>query len=173
MTLNEDGKLIVASPTQFTDQGNYKFQVNGNSYIAGTALLTGLSGTGTRMVVADSTGTLSTQAIGSGSLQGVLDSDKVTSGSLSIGTTIVKAVSATTYSGVFFDYVVKNTTNVRVGSVVAISNGSTVEFYETLSNDIGTTTNLTFTVTLGSGNINLNAVAASTGWTVIVSTRAI
>jgi hypothetical protein len=131
------------------------------------------SGTGSRMVVADSTGILTTQAIPTGSLQGALDADKSTSGSLSIGTTIVKAVSATTYSGVFFDYVVKNGTNVRVGSVVAISNGTNVEFYETLSNDIGTTTDVTFTVTLGSGNINLNAVAAATGWTVIVSTRAI
>jgi hypothetical protein len=82
-------------------------------------------------------------------------------------------VSATTYSGVFFDYVVKNGTNVRVGSVVAITNGTDIESYETLSNDIGSTTNLTFTVTLSGGNINLNAVAATSGWTVIVSTRAI
>jgi hypothetical protein len=140
---------------------------------AGKIKVSDLAGTGTRMVVADSTGVLSTQSMPAGSLQGSVDADKSTSGSLSIGTTIVKSVSATTYSGVFFDYVVKNGTNVRVGSVVAISNGTNVEFYETLSNDIGATTNLTFTVTLGSGNINLNAVAAATGWTVIVSTRAI
>jgi hypothetical protein len=132
-----------------------------------------LAGTGTRMVVADTNGNLGVQSVPTGSLQGGVDADKVNSGTLSTGTTTVKQVSATTYSGVFFDYVVKNGTNVRVGSVVAITNGTDIESYETLSNDIGSTTNLTFTVTLSGGNINLNAVAATSGWTVIVSTRAI
>jgi hypothetical protein len=141
--------------------------------VNGSVQSSSLSGTGTRMVVASAAGVLGVQAIPTGSLQGAVDADKNTSGSLAIATTIVKSVSATTYSGVFFDYVVKNGTNVRVGSVVAITNGTTVESYETLSNDIGNTNNLTFTVTLGSGNINLNAVAAATGFTVIVSTRAI
>ena len=140
---------------------------------AGELNLAVLAGTGTRMVVADTNGNLSVQAVPTGSLQEAVDADKNTSGSLPIGTTIIKSVSASTYSGVFFDYVVKNGTNVRVGSVVAITNGTTVESYETLSNDIGTTTALTFTVTLSSGNMNLNAVANTTGWTVIVSTRAL
>lgn len=170
MILNEDAKLFLGY--NLVDQGAYRLQVGGAIYASG-ALFTSLAGTGTRMVVTDANGTLGSQAMPAGSLQGSVDADKSTSGSLSIGTTIVKAVSATTYSGVFFDYVVKNGTNVRVGSVVAISNGTNVEFYETLSNDIGTTTDVTFTVTLGSGNINLNAVAAATGWTVIISTRAI
>jgi hypothetical protein len=141
--------------------------------VNGSVQSSSLSGSGTRMVVASAGGVLGVQAIPTVSLQGAVDNDKNTSGSLAVGTTIVKSVSATTYSGVFFDYVVKNGTNVRVGSVVAITNGASIEFYETLSNDIGTTTGLTFTVTLGSGNMNLNAVAAGTGFTVIVSTRAI
>lgn len=139
----------------------------------GDLTVTNLAGSGSRMIVASSTGLLSAQAIPTGSLQGAVDADKNTSSSLAVGTTTVKSVSATTYSGVFFDYVVKNGTNVRVGSVVAITNGTNVESYETLSNDIGSTSNLTFTVTLSGGNINLNAVAAATGWTVIVSTRAL
>lgn len=132
-----------------------------------------LSGAGTRMVVADSTGTLTTQSISTGSLQGSIDADKTDSGTLSVGTTTVKSVSASTYSGVFFDYVVKNTTNVRVGSVVAITNGSSVEYYETLSNDLGDTSAITFAVDLSGGNIRLRATTSSTGWTAIVSTRAI
>lgn len=172
MTLKEDGELHLASPTTWVDKGAYRLQVDGAIYASG-AKLADLAGTGSRMVVADSAGTLSTQAMPSGSLQGALDADKATSGSLAIGTTTVKSVSASTYSGAFFDYVVKKGTHVRVGSVVVITNGSDIENYETLSNDIGTTTDLTFTATLSGGNINLNAVAASTGWTVIVSTRAI
>lgn len=158
------------NPTVTSTTGLTHYAMN---LVTGLVKIGNLSGSGTQMVVSDSNGVLGVQAIPTGSLQGAVDADKNTSSSLAVGTTIVKSVSATTYSGVFFDYVVKNGTNVRVGSVVAISNGTNVEFYETLSNDIGTTTALTFTVTLGSGNINLNAVAAATGWTVIVSTRAI
>lgn len=133
-----------------------------------------LAGTGTRMVVASSTGVLSTQAIPSATgLQTAVDTDKSVSSSLAVGTSTVKSVSASTYSGVFFDYVVKNGTNVRVGSVVAITNGTDIEYYETLSNDIGTTTGITFAADLSGGNIRLRATTTATGWTVIVSTRGI
>ena len=58
-----DGKLIVNSASSF---GAYQFQVNGASYISGQTTLANLAGTGTRMVVADANGLLSTQAIPSG-----------------------------------------------------------------------------------------------------------
>lgn len=141
---------------------------------SGIVKISTLSGSGSRMVIADSAGVLSTQAIPSATgLQSAVDTDKTSSGSLSVGTSTVKSVSASTYSGVFFDYVVKNGTNVRVGSVVAITNGTDIEYYETLSNDIGTTTGITFAVDLSGGNIRLRATTTATGWTVIVSTRGI
>lgn len=140
----------------------------------GNVTVVSLAGSGNRMVIASSTGVLSTQAIPSATgLQTAVDTDKTSSGTLSVGTTAVKTVSASTYSGVFFDYVVKNTTNVRVGSVVAITNGTDIEFYETLSNDIGTTTEISFSVDLNGGNIRLLATTTGTGWSVIVSTRGI
>lgn len=58
-----DGKLIVNSSTSF---GAYQFQVNGAAYISGQTTLANLAGTGSRMVVADANGLLSTQAIPSG-----------------------------------------------------------------------------------------------------------
>lgn len=155
------------SGTVPTDNGS-TVQVNGSASISG------LAGTGSRMVVASSTGVLSTQAIPSATgLQTAVDTDKTTSASLAVGTTAVKSVSASTYTGVFFDYVVKNGTNVRVGSVVAITNGTQVEYYETLSNDLGSTTGITFSVDLNAGNIRLRATTTATGWTAIVSTRGI
>lgn len=169
------GNVIISTSTTTTSGTSLQALTQRLIVAATTGIvtITNLAGTGSRMMVADSTGAVSTQPIPTGSLQGAVDADKNSTASLAVGTTSVKAVSATTYTGVFFDYVVKNGTNVRVGSVVAITNGTDVEFYETLSNDIGSTTDLTFTVTLSSGNISLNAVAASTGFTVIVSTRAI
>lgn len=106
-------------------------------------------------------------------LQTAVDADKTNSGTLSVGTTTIKELSATSYAGVFFDYVVINGTNRRVGTVVAITNGTNVESYETFSNDLGSTTDLTFTVDLSAGNLRLRAAATTSGWSVIVSTRAI
>lgn len=132
-----------------------------------------LAGTGTRMVVADTNGNLSVQSIPTGTLQGGVDADKTNSGSLSIGTTTVKSVSASTYNGAFFDYLVSNGTNRRVGTVVAVTNGTNVEYFETFSDDIGSTTGITFIVDLSAGSIRLRATTTGTGWTVVVSTRAI
>lgn len=164
---NANVSLGGTSGTVPTDNGS-TLQVNGSASVSN------LAGTGSRMVVASSTGVLSTQAIPSATgLQTAVDTDKTTSASLAVGTTVIKSLSASTYSGVFFDYVVKNGTNVRVGSVVAITNGTAVEFYETLSNDIGTTTGITFSVDLSSGSLRLKATTTATGWTVVVSTRGI
>ena len=58
-----DGKLIVNSASSF---GAYQFQVNGASYISGAVTLANLAGSGSRMVVTDANGLLSTQAIPSG-----------------------------------------------------------------------------------------------------------
>jgi hypothetical protein len=44
MTLNEDGKLLVANPGQFTDKGDYRLQVNGNSYLGGNLSITSAAG---------------------------------------------------------------------------------------------------------------------------------
>jgi len=91
--------------------------------------------------------------------------------------TSIKTVSEMAVSGVdavFFDYVVKNsTTDLRTGTVMAVTNGSTVEYTETSTNDIGNTSGVTLSVDLNSGNIRLRAVAASGTWTVRALVRTI
>jgi hypothetical protein len=53
------GNVLIGTTT---DAG-YKLDVNGTARVSGTTTLSTLAGTGTRMVVADATGILSTQAI--------------------------------------------------------------------------------------------------------------
>jgi hypothetical protein len=145
------------------------FEVANNGNITASSL----AGTGTRMLVANSSGVLSAQAIPTVSLQGAVDADKNTSGTLPVGTTTIKTLSTSVYSGAFFDYVVINGSNRRVGTVVAISDGTNVEYFETFSDDLGSTSNVSFIVDISGGTIRLRAVTTTTGFSVIVSTRAL
>jgi len=90
------------------------------------------------------------------------------------GTEIVASVSATTYDAAFFDYVVKKGNDYRVGTVMAVWNTAqgTTEFTDTSTNDIGNTTDVTFTVDLLSNTARLKATVVSDNWIVKTAVRA-
>ena len=101
-------------------------------------------------------------------LQIVSDRDRVTTSLSSTGTTLV-ASATTGYTGVFFNYTLGDGTNYRAGTVTSVvSSGSTVEFTETSTNDIGNTSPVSLSVGVSSGNINLSATTTTTGWTIKV-----
>ena len=69
----------------------------------------------------------------------------------------------------FFNYTLGDGTNYRAGTVTSVvSSGSTVEFTETSTNDIGNTSPVSLSVGVSSGNINLSATTTTTGWTIKV-----
>ena len=99
-----------------------------------------------------------------------------------LGTTTLTTVTSTqniysiptaTYTGAFYDYTVSSTTGVRAGTVIAIWSGTTVEYTELSTNSIGTTTALTFSISISSGNAILSATATSGTWTVKTMIRTI
>jgi len=99
---------------------------------------------------------------------------KQQSTSVTTSTTTVAELSVTGLDAVFFDYVVKNsTTDLRTGTVMAVTNGSTVEYTETSTNDIGNTSGVILSVDLNGGNIRLRATATSGTWTVRAFARTI
>jgi hypothetical protein len=101
-------------------------------------------------------------------LQIVSDRGRVTTSLSSTGTTLV-ASATTGYTGVFFNYTLGDGTNYRAGTVTSVvSSGSTVEFTETSTNDIGNTSPVSLSVGVSSGNINLSATTTTTGWTIKV-----
>jgi hypothetical protein len=89
------------------------------------------------------------------------------------GTETVATVSSSTYDGAFFDYVIKNGTNLRAGTVTAVHDGTDVSFTETSTQDLGDTTDIELFVDLSGGNIRLRAEAASDNWTVKTITKAL
>ena len=90
------------------------------------------------------------------------------------GVTTETKVSKTTgsYRAGFFDYTVYNGGNARAGTVMAAWNGSSVKYADSSTPNIGDTNNVTMSVALNGGNVELKATANDSGggpviyWTV-------
>jgi hypothetical protein len=111
--------------------------------------------------------------------------DQTIEGTLSISGTLVQQTTTTgvttntviaqfptgSYDAGFFDYVIKNGTNLRAGTVTSVWLSNNVVFNEVTTNDLGNTTNVTMTVSIANGNANLNANVSSGTWTIKVLSR--
>jgi len=90
------------------------------------------------------------------------------------GTEIVASVSTGSYDGAFFDYVVKNGANRRVGTVMVVwDNSGNTEHTDVSTNDIGTTTDVVFTTDILSGTARLKATVNTDNWVIKTAVRAI
>jgi len=134
--------------------------------------------TNTSGLVTDANGTVSTRTLTAADLS-LGSSDNVTFGSITISTGKIdygtntavdtgteNVATATGAEAAFFDYVVKNSTNVRAGTVTAATDGTNVEFNEVSTVDLGDTSDIKLKVVLSSGDLILQATAASDNWNV-------
>ena len=87
-----------------------------------------------------------------------------TNTNVDIGTENV--ATATGAEAAFFDYVVKNSTNVRAGTITAATDGTNVEYNEISTVDLGNTSDIKLKVVLDGSNLILQARAASDDWNV-------
>jgi len=85
---------------------------------------------------------------------------------IDIGTEVISTIDASAYSAVFFDFVIKNGTNIRAGTVYAIHDGTNVEYTETSTRDLGDTSPVTLEVDLSGGNLRLKATVTTNNWIV-------
>ena len=74
--------------------------------------------------------------------------------------------TATGAEAAFFDYVVKNGTNVRAGTITSATDGTNVEYNEISTVDLGDTSDVKLKVVLSSGDLILQATAISDNWNV-------
>jgi len=86
---------------------------------------------------------------------------------------VVATVETGSHDGVFFDYIVKNGTNVRAGIVMAAHNGVSVTYTDMSTTDLGNTTPMVLSVDLDSGNMRLMAIPTTDNWTVKAITRSL
>jgi hypothetical protein len=93
------------------------------------------------------------------------------------GQSTLYSIPTTGYTGAFFEYTVKNTGGVRAGSIMSVFSGTSIEFNETTTNDIGNTTDLTFdmnvTTTSDGNTANLLVSATTNNWEIKTIIRSI
>jgi hypothetical protein len=80
------------------------------------------------------------------------------------GSNIVFNIATGSYSSAFFKYTVASGSNARSGEIISVWNGSTAEFTDNSTSDIGTTTAVTSSVTLSGANVRLNMQTNTAGW---------
>jgi hypothetical protein len=89
-----------------------------------------------------------------------------------ISNDVVATFATGSYDAAHFDYVIKDGTNYRTGTVMAVWNGAdTVQFTDTSTNDIGDTLGAEFAVDAFEGNARLKFTAVTGTWTVKTSVR--
>ena len=90
-----------------------------------------------------------------------------------IGVTTIYAFSTASYDGAFIDYTARSGSNARAGQIVGIRSGSEVNFTETTTTDFGSTTGLTFGMSVSASSMIVSASAATAAWTVKTIIRSI
>jgi len=70
------------------------------------------------------------------------------------------------YSGAFYKYVATSGSNARAGEVMAIWNNTTTQFTDVTTNDIGSTTMVTSSVSLSAGNAVLSFTTNTNNWNI-------
>ena len=89
------------------------------------------------------------------------------------GTETVATVSVNDYDGAFFDYVVKDGTNYRAGTVTSVWDGSSVQYNDNSTADIGDTSVVTLAVDISGTDARLRATTTSDNWNIKAFIRAI
>jgi hypothetical protein len=95
----------------------------------------------------------------------------------SVGTTptftTICQVDSTLYSSAFFEYNVQSSTNMRAGTVMAVWDGTNVQFAETSTTDLGNTSGVVFQAIISGSYLVLQIKTTSSGWTIKSIIRAI
>jgi len=70
------------------------------------------------------------------------------------------------YTAAFGKYTVYSGSNARAGEFITVWNGTTVKYTDTSTTDIGNTSDITFSSTIATSNVQIDATAVSSGWTI-------
>ena len=91
------------------------------------------------------------------------------------GLTNLYSIDMSGYTGAWFDYTVVNSTTVgaKSGQIMAIFSGNTVNYVETTTSSIGSTSSITFSLSANSVNCILQSSATTFGWEVKTIIRSI
>ena len=82
-------------------------------------------------------------------------------------------LSTSSYDGAFFDYTIQSGSNARAGSIMSVWNGSTINFTETTTTDIGNTTDFNLIVHISQSQAQIASHATNAGYKIKTIIRSI
>jgi hypothetical protein len=82
-------------------------------------------------------------------------------------------VATSSYRAAFFDYVLTSGSNARAGTVFSVWQGTSVEYADTSTNDIGNTNGVNLLVSMSGANIGLFASSSNDNWSMKALARLI
>ena len=89
------------------------------------------------------------------------------------GTETIAQVSTTQFDGAFFDYVLKDGTNYRAGTIMSVWDGSSIEFTDNSTADIGDTSSVSMSMDISSSFARLLSTVSSDNWNIKTLVRAL
>jgi hypothetical protein len=90
-----------------------------------------------------------------------------------VGNNTIYSIPTASYNGAFFEYVAISGSNARAGQIIGLWNGASVNYTETSTTDIGTTTGLLFTGIISGSNFALTGSSTTAGWNIKTIVRSI
>jgi len=162
-------QLTGTVPTWNQNTTGSSGSTTGNAATATNVAYTGLTGT-VPTWNQNTTGSAGSVAWGNITSRPYIETNATTSAT---ATTAIASVAHATYTAAFFDFVIKNGTNVRAGTVYACHDGTNVEFTETSTVDLGDTSDVTLNVVISTSYLQLQATTTSSTWTIKSLIRAI
>jgi hypothetical protein len=183
------GGTYSSGTATFTNNTGGTFSVSGFS--TGTSVTQGITGvTGNNGLSASTTNNVTTIGFSGGNISNPTNfTNGVTANTLSLGSTPslmtttavtvstgtnnVYSVPTTPYNSFHIDYNISGSSGLRAGSIVAIWDGSNVDYTDTSTNDIGNTTPVSFLVSLSGGNAILQASVTTSTWRIKTIIRTI
>jgi len=89
------------------------------------------------------------------------------------GSNTVYSIPTSAYTGAFFDYTLISSTGARAGNVMAIWSGTTSQYTDVSTNDIGDTSGVIFSVSVTGTTAMFSSSANTSGWTLKTIVRSI
>ena len=89
------------------------------------------------------------------------------------GVTTIYSLPTASYDGAWFDYTIRSGSDARVGTIMGMWSGSSVNYTETSASQFGTTSGFTFGMSISGSNMILSGSATTSGWTVKTIIRSI
>jgi len=88
-------------------------------------------------------------------------------------TTTLTSILKTFCSGAFFDYYVQNGSNMRIGTVMTVWDGTNITYTDYSTTDIGDTSPVSMSTAIVSTNVNFVATITSGTWVIKLAIRLI